>query len=49
VPPGEHRPTSTPNYEQLAESAIGAIDGMTVFAGQRDDPFWSTWAASSTC
>jgi hypothetical protein len=40
VPPVNIGPTSTPNYEALAQQAIGEFDGMRVFAGQRDDPFW---------
>ncbi|MGH2531097.1 MAG: DUF4331 family protein [Thermomicrobiales bacterium] len=40
VPPVNIGPASTPNYEALARQAIGEIDGMRVFAGQRDDPFW---------
>jgi hypothetical protein len=40
VPPVNIGPTTTPNYDQLATAAIGTIDGMKVFAGQRDDPFW---------
>jgi hypothetical protein len=40
VPPVNIGPTSTPNYDQLANAAIGTVDGMKVFAGQRDDPFW---------
>ncbi|MGH2561303.1 MAG: DUF4331 domain-containing protein [Thermomicrobiales bacterium] len=40
APPVNIGPKSTPNYESLARQAIGEIDGMRVFAGQRDDPFW---------
>ncbi|HET7095732.1 MAG TPA: DUF4331 domain-containing protein, partial [Thermomicrobiales bacterium] len=41
VPPVNIGPKSTPNYEDLAESAIAEVgDGLKVFAGQRDDPFW---------
>lgn len=40
VPPYNIGPTSTPNYADLAEAAIGEVDGMKVFAGPRDDPFW---------
>jgi Domain of unknown function (DUF4331) len=39
VPPVNIGPT-TPNYDQLATAAIGTIDGMKIFAGQRDDPVW---------
>jgi hypothetical protein len=41
TPPVNIGPKSTPDYEALADEAIfEAGDGMTVFAGQRDDPFW---------
>lgn len=40
VPPNNIGPKSTPNYADLAEAAVGTVDGMKVFAGQRDDPFW---------
>jgi hypothetical protein len=40
VPPVNIGPTSTPKYDDLANAAIGTVDGMKVFAGQRDDPFW---------
>ena len=40
VPVPNIGPLSTPNYEDLAESAIVELDGMQIFAGQRDDPFW---------
>jgi hypothetical protein len=40
VPPVNIGPTSTPNYRELADSAIVEVDGMKIFAGQRDDPFW---------
>lgn len=40
VPPVNIGPASTPNYEALARRAIAEVDGMRVFAGQRDDPFW---------
>ncbi|MEA2525250.1 MAG: hypothetical protein QOF73_2477 [Thermomicrobiales bacterium] len=40
VPPVNIGPKSTPNYAELANAAIGTVDGMKVFAGQRDDPFW---------
>jgi hypothetical protein len=34
-------PRSTPNYEALAAAAVRELsDGSTVFAGQRDDPFF---------
>ena len=40
VPPVNIGPTSTPNYKKLANDAIVNFDGMKIFAGQRDDPFW---------
>jgi Domain of unknown function (DUF4331) len=41
TPPVNIGPKSTPDYEALADEAIFEVgDGMTVFAGQRDDPFW---------
>jgi Domain of unknown function (DUF4331) len=41
TPPVNIGPKSTPNYEKLADAAIHDVgNGMTVFAGQRDDPFW---------
>lgn len=40
VPPVNIGPTSTPNYSDLANSAIVEFDGGKFFAGQRDDPFW---------
>ncbi len=41
VPPVNIGPQSTPNYEALATQAIATLsDGSTVFAGQRDDPFF---------
>ncbi|MBA2374232.1 MAG: DUF4331 domain-containing protein [Chloroflexi bacterium] len=41
VPPDNIGPRSTPDYEKLAASAVTELDnGMTVFAGQRDDPFF---------
>jgi hypothetical protein len=40
VPPVNIGPKSTPNYDELANAAIGEVDGMKVFAGQRDDSFW---------
>jgi len=40
-PPNNIGPFSTPNYEQLAASAVYDIgNGVRVFAGQRDDPFF---------
>jgi hypothetical protein len=40
VPPVNIGPTTTPNYDKLASAAIGTVEGMKVYAGQRDDPFW---------
>ncbi len=41
VPPDNIGPRSTPGYDKLAASAITKLDnGITVFAGQRDDPFF---------
>jgi Domain of unknown function (DUF4331) len=41
TPPVNIGPKSTPDYEALASAAIADVgDGITVFAGQRDDPFW---------
>lgn len=41
TPPSNIGPTSTPDYDALADAAIADVgDGIKVFAGQRDDPFW---------
>lgn len=41
TPPVNIGPTSTPDYEKLAVEAIKTTaDGIKVFAGQRDDPFF---------
>ncbi len=41
TPPVNIGPKSTPDYEALASEAVSEVgDGITVFAGQRDDPFW---------
>ncbi len=41
VPPVNVGPRSTPNYDAIAAQAITTLgDGSTVFAGQRDDPFF---------
>ena len=41
TPPVNIGPKSTPDYEALASAAVADVgDGITVFAGQRDDPFW---------
>ena len=40
-PPCNVGPRSTPNYSALAQAAIQSLpSGETVFAGQRDDPFY---------
>jgi Domain of unknown function (DUF4331) len=40
VPPANIGPRSTPNYEQLAASAIRTVGKAKLFAGPRDDPFY---------
>jgi len=41
TPPVNIGPSSTPNYEALAEQAIYTTsNGIKLFAGQRDDPFF---------
>ena len=41
TPPDNVGPRSTPNYASLAAAAVHSIgDGVKVFAGQRDDPFY---------
>jgi hypothetical protein len=41
TPPDNIGPRSTPNYHSLAQQGVHALsDGSTVFAGQRDDPFF---------
>ncbi len=41
TPPANIGPTSTPDYESLAEMAVHDLSGgSSVFAGQRDDPFF---------
>ncbi len=41
VPPANIGPRTTPNYESLAAGAYYEFDnGIKVFAGQRDDPFF---------
>lgn len=41
TPPDNIGPRSTPNYPALASAAVSQIgDGIKVFAGQRDDPFY---------
>ena len=42
TPPDNIGPRSTPNYHALAAGGIHQLsDGSTVFAGQRDDPFFA--------
>ncbi|MBV8257489.1 MAG: DUF4331 domain-containing protein [Actinobacteria bacterium] len=42
TPPDNIGPRTTPNYDQLAAKGIHELsDGSTVFAGQRDDPFFA--------
>ena len=41
TPPDNIGPRSTPNYEALAAAAVQTLsNGIKVFAGQRDDPFF---------
>jgi uncharacterized protein DUF4331 len=41
TPPDNIGPRSTPNYASLASAAVSSLPGgITVFAGQRDDPFY---------
>jgi hypothetical protein len=41
TPPDNIGPRSTPDYDALAAAAVHTLsDGTTVFAGQRDDPFF---------
>ena len=41
TPPSNIGPSSTPDYESLAAAAVHNLGGgVTVFAGQRDDPFF---------
>jgi hypothetical protein len=41
TPPDNVGPRSTPNYNSLAAAAVTSLpDGIKVFAGQRDDPFF---------
>jgi Domain of unknown function (DUF4331) len=42
TPPDNIGPRSTPNYDALAAKGIHTLnDGSTIFAGQRDDPFFA--------
>ena len=41
TPPDNVGPRTTPNYDNLAAAAVKNLgNGVTVFAGQRDDPFY---------
>ena len=41
TPPDNIGPRSTPNYDTLADAAVTTLsNGIKVFAGQRDDPFF---------
>lgn len=41
VPPNNIGPRTTPNYADLSDGAIETVaNGIQVFAGQKDDPFW---------
>ena len=40
TPPNNIGPRSTPNYRKLVEDSIVQKDGISIFAGQRDDAFF---------
>ncbi len=40
VPPPNIGPRTTPDYGSYAEDGVHNVDSWTVFAGQRDDPFF---------
>jgi len=40
TPPDNIGPRTTPNYHALATGAVETFDGVTVFAGQREDAFF---------
>ncbi|MGH3073175.1 MAG: DUF4331 domain-containing protein [Gaiellaceae bacterium] len=40
TPPNNIGPRSTPNYRSLADKEIVREDGLSIFAGQRDDAFF---------
>jgi Domain of unknown function (DUF4331) len=47
TPPDNIGPRSTPNYHALAQQGVHTLsDGSTVFAGQRDDPFFGDIGAA---
>ena len=47
TPPDNIGPRSTPNYHALAQEGVHTLnDGSTVFAGQRDDPFFGDIGAA---
>lgn len=41
VPPPNIGPRSFPDYDSVAKSAIKSVNGITYFAGPRDDPFFA--------
>lgn len=41
TPPDNVGPKSTPNYSRLAKAAVYNVNGVKLFAGQRDDPFFA--------
>ena len=41
TPPNNIGPRSTPNYRSLAAKSIVTKDGLSIFAGQRDDAFYA--------
>jgi hypothetical protein len=47
TPPDNIGPRSTPDYHSLAQKGVQTLsDGSTVFAGQRDDPFFGDIGAA---
>jgi len=47
TPPDNIGPRSTPDYHSLAQKGVHTLsDGTTVFAGQRDDPFFGDIGAA---
>jgi hypothetical protein len=47
TPPDNIGPRSTPNYHSLAQAGVHTLsDGTSVFAGQRDDPFFGDIGAA---
>jgi hypothetical protein len=41
TPPNNIGPRSTPNYRSLAAKSVVTKDGLSIFAGQRDDAFYA--------